>query len=118
MVFFNRLSWRNSYCGGKLKETGTDHWLSPNTGATNETGFTALPGGHSEETGIAGTGDLWSYQINIIGTFWTATIPPEAPPENWPYGSHIELYYNKGSLESRYYTDREFRCSVRCLKDP
>ncbi|MCX6267928.1 MAG: T9SS type A sorting domain-containing protein [Bacteroidetes bacterium] len=31
--------------GGKLKETGNAHWISPNTGATDEVGFTALPAG-------------------------------------------------------------------------
>jgi uncharacterized protein (TIGR02145 family) len=49
--------------GGKLKEKGTIHWLKPNTGATNETAFTALPGG----TRGSGTFD----GIGILGFWWT-----------------------------------------------
>jgi uncharacterized protein (TIGR02145 family) len=55
-----------SAAGGKLKETGTDHWLNPNTGATNETGFTALPGGMRLHDG--------SYQaLGEQGNFWTTS---------------------------------------------
>lgn len=51
--------------GGKLKEVGLAHWISPNDGATNETGFTALPGGWRTSpdytfNGIGVAGDWWS----------------------------------------------------------
>lgn len=50
--------------GGKLKEAGITHWQSPNGEATNETGFTALPGGgisdHGLYSGIGYEGDWWA----------------------------------------------------------
>jgi len=46
--------------GGKLKETGTTHWVSPNEGATNESGFSALPGGSRIYSGIGYYGFWWS----------------------------------------------------------
>jgi uncharacterized protein (TIGR02145 family) len=52
--------------GGKLKETGTTHWESPNTGATNETGFTALPGGFRNYDGNF-------LNIGYNGLWWSAT---------------------------------------------
>ncbi len=49
--------------GGALKETGTTHWISPNTGATNSIGFTGLPGGYRNSGGtnaIGSQGQWWS----------------------------------------------------------
>jgi uncharacterized protein (TIGR02145 family) len=40
-----------SIAGGAMKEAGTSHWQKPNEGATNESGFTALPGGSRDLTG-------------------------------------------------------------------
>ena len=49
-----------------MKETGTAHWLSPNTGATNSSGFTALPGG-----GRWGYGEFGS--LTYATFFWSST---------------------------------------------
>jgi uncharacterized protein (TIGR02145 family) len=52
--------------GGPLKETGFDHWVSPNTGATNSTSFTGLPGGARSASGSFST-------VGFYGYFWTNT---------------------------------------------
>lgn len=58
-----------SIAGGKLKETGIAHWLNPNVGATNETGFTALPGGDRNSNGTF-------YSIGEQGNWWSSTENP------------------------------------------
>ncbi len=65
-------------CGGKLKETGTTHWQSPNTGATNESGFTALPnGGRNSQTGNfedKGIHAAFFSSTPISDSFWGKTL--------------------------------------------
>ncbi len=55
-----------SVAGGKLKEMGLTHWMDPNTDATNESNFTALPGGYREYTGSFAS-------INYNCFFWSST---------------------------------------------
>jgi uncharacterized protein (TIGR02145 family) len=62
----DNLIWRGTDEGGKLKESGFEHWQSPNTGATNESGFTALPGGARLYHGIF-------YLMGSTASFWTST---------------------------------------------
>lgn len=57
--------WRGSDVSLNLKEVGTTHWSAPNTGATNSTGFTALPNGYA-----AGSSFIY---LGQMGWFWTST---------------------------------------------
>lgn len=65
-----------SIAGGKLKETGTTHWHSPNTGATNETGFTALPGGDRVSDGSF-------HYVGGLGFWWSATESSATDTWHW-----------------------------------
>lgn len=92
--------------GGKLKETGTTHWESPNTGATNESGFTALPGGDRC------VNDKFSY-LGLRGFWWNATEGEHDPNTTaWFYG----MDWIVSRIES-YYDSKEIGFSVRCVRD-
>jgi len=56
----------DSVAGGKLKENGTSHWATPNTGATNASGFTAIPGGYRHTDG-------GFFEIGQSGNWWSST---------------------------------------------
>jgi len=89
--------------GGKLKETGTTHWNSPNTGATNEIGFTALPGGRRSYTGTF-------YDVGIYGFWWSAT-ESSATSAWYRFLSCYSSYVSRGNY------GKEVGFSVRCLRD-
>ena len=64
---FNTLNtYLGTNAGGKLKEAGLTHWASPNTSATNSSGFTGLPGGYMGDAGS-------SSNLSLQGYFWTST---------------------------------------------
>ena len=89
--------------GGKMKETGSTHWGSPNVGATNESGFTALSagslvGGVFYDLGGAG-GGWWSSSQYSADLAWYRACGV----------THADLYKS--------YTSKQTGWSVRCLKD-
>ena len=96
------IGFRGSNEGGKMKEIGTTHWNSPNSGATNESGFTALPGG-KRDCG----GNFTNMGLNTF--FWSST-------------DNNFLVWNRAlnhDYESvyRYYINRDNGFSVRCVRD-
>ncbi len=89
--------------GGKLKEAGTIHWNSPNTGATNTSGFTALPGGYRGSDGL----------FNTIGSmgYWWSTSEDDAT-----YAWYRNLYSNNVSVFKN--SDKKtYGFSLRCMRD-
>jgi uncharacterized protein (TIGR02145 family) len=92
--------------GGKLKETGTAHWQSPNTDATNESGFSALPGDYLVNM------NNFCGNITLQGLWWSSSS------STIPY----TMTYSSGAVTNELpcisYSPSILGASVRCVKDP
>ena len=90
--------------GGEMKEAGTLHWASPNTGATNSTGFTGLPGGMRDPI----NDDFRSIYEN--GLWWTAS----AYNSSMAWSTYM-WYLNAGIDHNP--ASKKYGLSIRCVKD-
>jgi len=104
-----------AWASGKLKEAGTLHWSDPNTGATNEKGFTALPGG-ARFVEMHEFGEF--HDINKTGYWWSANESYEGPngvTDKPIYGFYYSLEHDNNILNH----DTKFKAwglSVRCMR--
>jgi uncharacterized protein (TIGR02145 family) len=89
--------------GGKLKTTGVGRWVLKNVGATNESGFTGLPGGLYNEFG-----DFLF--MGYSGCWWSAT-------ETDAQIGNLRSLYNSDTNLGSYHETKKSALSVRCLKD-
>jgi uncharacterized protein (TIGR02145 family) len=92
----------NLVAGGKLKEVGTTHWTSPNNGATDEVGFSALPGGFRSYMGPF-------MDITMVGYWWTSSMISVDP-------ANVIINYGTGELMISQGMSGMGH-SVRCLQD-
>ena len=90
--------------GGKLKEEGTSHWYPPNLEASNESGFTGLPGGYR----FLGNNEF--YWLGIEGYFWSSTL------NSTNYAWAMQLYYHSATaFMIGDHVNQGF--SIRCIQD-
>jgi uncharacterized protein (TIGR02145 family) len=92
-----------SLAGGNLKEIGTTHWISPNDGADNASGFTALPGGYRGTNGEF-------FTFGFTGHWWSSSVYDAANA----WGLYVNCF---DANASRYSKGKSYGFSVRCVKD-
>jgi uncharacterized protein (TIGR02145 family) len=92
---------------GKLREVGTSHWEPPNSDATNETGFTGLPGGYRYEYGT----------FSFIGgsAFFLTSSLGSSSNDNYFY--RIELGQAGGGYVVVNFGQKQAGASIRCIMD-
>ena len=90
--------------GSHLKEMGLDHWITPNTGADNSTGFTGIPSGRRSNSG--------SYTVQGIFAYYHSS---ENPSTTLPYGMVLDKDSTvAGAINS---DTTSYGFPVRCVKD-
>lgn len=93
--------------GGKLKEMGTGHWMDPNTGATDEYDFRALPGGQRTDSAYSG---IFS-EITMQGYWWSSSELDTI----YPWG--VNISYNSEGMTNWAASTRKYGFSVRLIND-
>ena len=91
-----------SVAGTAMKETGTSLWKSPNTGATNSSGWAGLPGGARYDNGLF-------QSMGFSGSWWSSTSQDAIA---W----YHEMVFNFGGIARNFYVKRG-GFSVRCVRD-
>lgn len=91
----------NKIAGGRMKDVTSGLWKEPNTGATNESGFNALPGGYCTRT---------FYFMGKKGFWWSSTDGGDVL--TW----YRTIDYDGAALLKNYF-GKKFGLSVRCIKD-
>jgi len=89
--------------GGHLKEASLNHWVNPNTGADNTTGFTALPGGHRNPEGEFDS-------LRYVGYWWTSTNVYRMTDYS------RSMYFDNKNVSSQISTTNN-GLSIRCVKN-
>ena len=100
----NSTGWRGIDEGGKMKLSGFEYWWEPNTGATNESGFSAIPGGYR----FSNTGEF-----NLMGSYAYLWVSSDLGASN-AYARYLSYEY---ATIYRNVTNKQFGFSIRCISD-
>lgn len=96
--------WRGTDQGGKIKEAGTKHWVSPNEGATNESGLTVIGAGRRFTNGLFGT-------MNEGCTIWSST------PNSLSSAAYRHFATGNAGIGRNPAGEKKFGFTVRCIKN-
>lgn len=93
----------STVAGGKMKEAGTLHWIDPNTGGNNTSGWAGLPGGCRSVNGFFSN-------VREVGWWWSSS------ENNISLSISRILSFTDGRI-SKSYGSKDYGYSVRCIKD-